>query len=173
MMMVKLNWHKRLWCLIVLGLISFGCVSQNAMAASKKKPTQDQQAPGLDADNPNKPKALEPEQKQFPTKVAWTLSALDTEKIDLGLNISFTVDGNYRASGFSGCNSWSATMYPLKNQRLATGPYAVTRKSCDKATNEREYRILSIFASGPNWDLVGDQLVVKGQQGTLYFTRSF
>jgi heat shock protein HslJ len=85
---------------------------------------------------------------------------------------SLTIDGTFRGSGYSGCNTWSATIYPIKGQKLLMGPVVMTKKTCDAALTTFEKEYLTILHSGPTWDTQGDTLTVKGQTGTLVFTRS-
>ena len=83
-----------------------------------------------DKDEP--PKPLPPLQKNFPLDQTWSLRELNGKPVPAGLDVSLKIDGILRGSGFTGCNSWSATMYPVKDQHLAVGPYALTKKQCDK-----------------------------------------
>ena len=78
------------------------------------------------------PKPLPPQQKNFPLDQTWSLRELNGKPVPDGLDVSFKIDGSLRGSGFTGCNSWSATIYPVKDQHLAVGPYALTKKQCAK-----------------------------------------
>jgi heat shock protein HslJ len=82
------------------------------------------------------------------------------------------VSQQLRATGFGGCNNFSATLYPLRQQAIAVGPVARTRKSCDKGVEARELEFLTALRTAAQWDLVGPQLVIKGQNGELRFERS-
>jgi heat shock protein HslJ len=108
--------------------------------------------------------------KEFPTKATWTLKEING-KAPLA-DASLMIDGTMRGSGVSGCNTWSATIYPIKGQKLAMGPVVMTKKTCDTPlmTFEKEY--LTILHSGPTWDQQGDTLTVKGPTGNLTFARS-
>jgi heat shock protein HslJ len=108
--------------------------------------------------------------KEFPTKANFNLKEING-KAPPG-DASLMIDGALRGSGSSGCNTWSATIYPIKGQKLAMGPVVMTKKQCDAAmmTFEKEY--LTILHSGPTWDTQGDTLTVKGPTGTLTFLRS-
>jgi heat shock protein HslJ len=127
-----------------------------------------------------KPKAA-PEQKQeqaqpgkydkeFPTKATFNLKEING-KPPAG-DASLLIDGTLRGSGSSGCNTWSATIYPVKGQKLAMGPVVMTKKQCDAAVMAFEKEYLGILHSGPTWDTQGDTLTVKGPTGTLVFLRS-
>jgi heat shock protein HslJ len=63
-------------------------------------------------------------------------------------------------------------MYPIKDQHLATGPYALTKKQCDKETMAIETGFLSALLASPAWDLVNGDLVIKGPRGALRMARS-
>ena len=67
-----------------------------------------------------------------------------------GLDASLKIDGTLRGSGYTGCNSWSATLYPVKDQHLAVGPYALTKKQCDKDVMAIEFGFLSGAARQPD-----------------------
>jgi heat shock protein HslJ len=108
--------------------------------------------------------------KEFPTKATWNLKEING-KPPAG-EASLTIDGALRGTGVSGCNTWSATIYPVRGQKLAMGPVIMTKKTCDPQmmTFEKEY--LTILHSGPTWDQNGDTLTVKGATGSLVFARS-
>lgn len=159
--------------LLCLALVAGTFAAFVSFAQAAHKTGASDSAQGQASPSTQKPKPPAGPEKEFPKSVTWSLVQMDGAKIDPALNITFSVDSNLRGSGFSGCNSWSATMYPLPGQKLATGPYAVTRKSCEKPVNEREFRILSILASGPVWDIDRDDLVITAPQGTLRFIRAF
>ena len=87
-------------------------------------------------------------------------------------DVSLKIDGTLRGSGFTGCNSWSATLYPVKDQHLAVGPYALTKKQCAKDVMQLELGFLSALVGSPTWDLVNGDLVIKGPRGALRLARS-
>ena len=90
-----------------------------------------QKGPQSEEDN-QPPKPLPPMQKNFPLDQTWSLRELNGKPVPAGLDISLKIDGTLRGSGYTGCNSWSATVYPVKDQHLAVGPYALTKKECPK-----------------------------------------
>ena len=108
--------------------------------------------------------------KEFPTKATFNLKEING-KPPAG-DASLLIDGTLRGSGSSGCNTWSATIYPIKGQKLAMGPVVMTKKQCDAAVMAFEKEYLTILHSGPTWDTQGDTLTVKGPTGTLVFLRS-
>jgi heat shock protein HslJ len=122
------------------------------------------------SDEPLKP--LPPLQKNFPLDQTWQLKELNDKPVSSDLDVSLKIDSTLRGSGFAGCNSWSATMYPIKDQHLAVGPYALTKKQCDKDTMAIEFGFLSALLANPTWDLVNGELVIKGPRGALRLARS-
>jgi heat shock protein HslJ len=118
------------------------------------------------------PKPLPPLQKNFPLDQVWSLRDVNDKPIPAGLDASLKVDSNLRGSGYTGCNSWSATLYPVKDQHLLLGPYALTKKQCAKDVMAVEFSFLSALTGSPTWDLVNGDLVIKGPKGSLRLARS-
>jgi heat shock protein HslJ len=118
------------------------------------------------------PKPLPPLQKNFPLDQTWSLRELNGKPVPATLDVSLKIDGALHGSGFAGCNSWSAVMYPVKDQHLAVGQYALTKKQCDKDTMAIEVGFLSALLASPAWDLVNGDLVIKGPRGQLRLARS-
>ncbi len=109
--------------------------------------------------------------KQFPIGMQWTLVSVSGKAVTDN-RPTMMVDEALRARGFAGCNTFSATAYPLAQQRIAVGPIAVTRKACDKALMDRERAFLVIFRTAQGWDLKDGQLILAGQNGELRFERT-
>jgi heat shock protein HslJ len=122
--------------------------------------------------NDEPPKPLPPQQKNFPLDQTWQLKELNGKPVPADVDVSLKIDSALRGSGFTGCNSWSATMYPIKDQHLAVGPYALTKKQCDKDTMAIEFGFLSALLAQPTWDLVNGDLVIKGPRGAMRLARS-
>ncbi len=118
------------------------------------------------------PKPMPPQQKNFPLDQTWSLRELNGKPVDATLDVSLKIDSAMRGTGFTGCNSWSATMYPVKDQHLLVGPYALTKKKCDKDLMAIEFGFLSALLAAPTWDLVNGDLVIKGPRGELRMVRS-
>ena len=150
---------KRATLRVAIGLFAFAA----AFAA---------QAQMRDTDEEQKPKPLPPQQKNFPLDQTWSLRELNGKPVPAGLDVSLKIDGALHGSGFAGCNSWSAVMYPIKDQHLAVGQYALTKKQCDKPTMAIELGFLSALLASPAWDLVNGDLVIKGPRGALRLARS-
>lgn len=105
----------------------------------------------------------------FPTKATWQLRTINGKNPPA--EASLLIDENLRGTGSSGCNTWSATLYPIKGHRLAMGPVAMTKKNCSPEVNNFERAYLTVLRSGPNWDLQGSTLTVKSKYGELTFSR--
>jgi len=148
---------------VVAAVAAALCFATGAYAAQKGPQTEDPDAP---------PKPLPPLQKNFPLDQTWSLKELNGKPVPPGLDISLKIDGTLRGSGFTGCNSWSATLYPVKDQHLAVGPYALTKKQCAKDVMQVELGFLSALVGNPVWDLVNGDLVIKGPRGALRLARS-
>jgi heat shock protein HslJ len=122
--------------------------------------------------NDDPPKPIGPAFKNFPLDQTWSLRMINEKPVPAGLDVSLQIDGSLRGSGYTGCNTWSATLYPIKDQKLMMGPVALTKKQCAKDVMEVELGFLSALLGQPSWDLVNGQLVVKGPRGSLRFDRS-
>ncbi len=120
----------------------------------------------------SKPKPLPPLQKNFPVDQTWALKELNGKPVPPGTDASLKIDGNLRGSGFSGCNAWSATLYPVKDQHLMAGGFALTKKQCSKDLMILENSFLSTLIGNPTWDLVNGDLVIKGPRGSARLSRS-
>jgi len=123
-------------------------------------------------ENDEGPKPLPPTVKQFPLDQTWSLRDINDKPIPSGLDASLKIDGNLRGSCYTGCNSWSATLYPVKAQHLLVGPFALTKKQCAKDVMAVEFGFLSALTGNPTWDLVNGDLVIKGPKGSLRLARS-
>ena len=118
------------------------------------------------------PKPLPPQQKNFPLDQTRSLREINAKPVPAGLDVSLKIDGTLRGSGFTGCNSWSATLYPVKDQHLLVGPYALTKKQCAKDVMAVEFGFLSALTGSPTWDLVNGDLVIRGPKGAMRLVRS-
>ena len=110
-------------------------------------------------------------EQQFPFGATWILDNIDGKPV-AGDTPSFMVDDKLRATGFGGCNTFSMALYPIKEQKLAAGAIATTRKQCGKPVDDLERSMLVGLHSLPTWKLEpnGD-LTVKGQTSTMRFRR--
>lgn len=110
------------------------------------------------------------QEKQFPLGQSWTAVSLNGKSFG-SARPSLQVDENLRGTGYSGCNTFSATTYPLREQNFATGPVAVTKKSCDAASNAVERGFLVALRGARTWDVSEGRLIIKGAGGELVFDR--
>jgi heat shock protein HslJ len=119
------------------------------------------------------PKVPQPGQldKSFPLGSSWIAVSLNGKPFS-GERPSFRLDGQLRASGFGGCNTYSATAYPLRDQGLAVGPFALTKNSCDKSTMAIEQAFLVALRSSAKWDIQGPTLIIQTENGELRFERA-
>ena len=109
--------------------------------------------------------------KQFPVGVQWVLVSLNGKSV--GFNQpTLQLDAQLRMRGFGGCNTFSAVAYPMKNQGLAVGPIALTRKECDKAEMELEKAYLLALRTAGKWEERDGGLTLLGQSGELKFERA-
>jgi heat shock protein HslJ len=112
----------------------------------------------------------QPQQKIFPTKVSWVAISLNGRPFT-GERPTFVVDEQFSIRGFGGCNTFRAVAYPLREQRFVVGPFALTKKTCDKATMDQERNFLIALRTSVQWDTVAGALVIKSQNGELKFDR--
>ncbi|HZH50605.1 MAG TPA: META domain-containing protein [Microvirga sp.] len=109
--------------------------------------------------------------KVFPLGSSWTAVSLNGKPFS-GDRPSFRLDDQLRASGFGGCNTYTATAYPLRDQGLAVGPFALTKKTCDKSTMAIEQAFLVALRTSAKWDIQGRILTIRTQNGELKFERA-
>lgn len=132
-------------------------------------------APAIAQEQPpagGKPGALTTmQQKQFPVGVQWVLVSLNGKSMGL-TQPTLQLDAQLRMRGFSGCNTFSAVAYPLKNQGLAVGPLALTRKECAKAEMDLEKAYLLGLRMTGKWEEREGNLFLFGQAGELKFDRA-
>lgn len=109
--------------------------------------------------------------KQFPLGVTFEAATLNGRAFE-GERPAMTLDETLRLRGFSGCNNYSATAYPLRDQGLAVGPFALTRRDCDAATMRKERSFLEALRAAQRWDTEGPRLTIQGPRGELVLERA-
>jgi heat shock protein HslJ len=118
------------------------------------------------------PNATPPKfQKQFPFGFQWTAISINGKGI-ADNRPTLQVDDQLRARGFAGCNTYSATSFPLQQQRFAVGPLAVTRKACDNSVMALEKAFLVALRTAAHWDIKDGALVIEGPNGQIKFDRA-
>lgn len=110
--------------------------------------------------------------KIFPLGSSWIAVSLNGKPFGGTERPSFKLDDQMRATGFSGCNTYSTTAYPLRNQGLAVAPFALTKRTCDKAAMATEQAFLMALRSSGKWDIQGRTLIIKSQTGELHLERA-
>ncbi len=152
--------------LAVMSLSATEPAAQQGAAGQKARAGQADQAarPGGPVPQPKRDKI-------FDVGATWIATSLNGKPFS-GERPSFAIDQQYRARGFGGCNTFSATAYPLREQRLAVSPLLFTKKTCDKATMASERAFFVAFRYAERWDLQGSTLTVKTQNGELRFERA-
>ena len=116
------------------------------------------------------PRPLPIPEPQFPFGADWTLVELNGRPVS-GDAPSFRLDDKGRASGFAGCNTYSMTLYPVRNQKLLAGAIAMTRKACDKTAMSTERLLLVSLHSVPTWRVENGELFIKSSTASMRFRR--
>ena len=112
-----------------------------------------------------------PVEQQFPFGSTWLLDNINGKPAS-GDVPSFRLNDKLRATGFGGCNTFSMALYPIKDQKLAAGSIATTKRTCGKDLDELERNVLVGLHSMPTWHLESNgDLTVKGPTGTMLFHR--
>jgi heat shock protein HslJ len=127
----------------------------------------------VSADEEGPPAVQIGKEKLFPVNVNWVADSLDGKELWSGADRpSIYIDKQLRMKGFDGCNMFSLTAYPLKQQKIAIGPLAVAKQTCDKPVVDAERNFLNAVRGAKEWDMEGANiLIVKGLGGTVRFER--
>ena len=150
---------------MLAGLTAVGTTAASAQSIMRNKGGGPEQK-----DTGPKPGAKE--EKRFPLGTSWIAVSMNGKSFSGTERPAFTLDDQFRARGFGGCNSFSATAFPLKEQGIAVGPLALTRRNCDKGVMASEQTFLTALRTAAKWDTVIGSLVVKGPNGEIKFERS-
>lgn len=153
-MRIRTRKHVLVWAALAVG--SLGFVGSAQAAKKPKDPASD------------KPVYETP----FPEGISWTLTQMNGKPVS-GDAPSLKIDENKRGTGYSGCNTFSAALYPIRGQRLLMGPAAMTKRACPPAQMNLERLYITILRTGPNWSLDAQDLIVKSKAGSLRFKRGF
>jgi heat shock protein HslJ len=136
-------------------------------------PTEAQGLRGPRAE-PQQPQQTKPSpvpEKMFPYKAVWTLREINGKPVPREIDATLMIDQNNHGTGSGGCNTWSSPMAPIVGQRIAMGAIALTKRSCPPAAMAFERSYLITLHSGPSWDLVSSELVLKTPTTRLVFRR--
>ena len=147
-------------------LIAALAVTSTAEAQSRRsRGNEDQQIKG-------DIKPVPKEEKRFPLGQSWIAVSFNGKPFSGAERPAFALDEQFRARGFGGCNSFSATAFPLREQGIAVGPIALTKKTCDGAAMASERAFLTALRTAAKWDTSTGSLIIKGPNGELRFERS-
>ena len=111
------------------------------------------------------------QEKSFPFGASWSVISLNGKPAG-DKRATLQVDANLRGTGFGGCNTFSASAYPLREQGFAVGPIALTKRACDKGLSEFERGFLTALRAAAKWDLVEGKLVIRGGAGEIRLDRA-
>ena len=109
--------------------------------------------------------------KPFPVNVQWSLKSVNGAAV-AGEQPTLQLDAQLRMRGFAGCNTCSATAYPLRNQGITVGPLAVTKKVCDNAVMDAEKTYLLGLRTALQWDVRDGFLYMRSEKSELKFERA-
>jgi heat shock protein HslJ len=109
--------------------------------------------------------------KMFPVNVQWELESFNGRP-SVGDKPTLQLDSQLRMRGFAGCNTFSATAYPMKNQGIAVGPLALTKKECEKLVMELEKAYLLALRTSLQWQVKDGALYMLGEKSELKFQRA-
>jgi heat shock protein HslJ len=113
-----------------------------------------------------------PVAKKFPFNAQWIAVSLNGKSFGTQDRPAMTLDEQLRVRGFSGCNTYSATAYPLAEQHFAVGPIALTKRACEASAMEAEREFLVALRTAQQWDVKEGRLIITGQSGVLIFERT-
>lgn len=110
--------------------------------------------------------------KRFPLGAAWIAVSLNGKTYGGTERPSFRLDDQFRVQGFGGCNTFSTSAFPMREQGFAVGPLALTKRECDKGRMAAELAFLTALRTAAKWDTQIGTLIIKGPNGELKFERS-
>ena len=113
--------------------------------------------------------------KKFPFDVQWIAVSLNNKPFpgERSDRPTLSLDETLRVRGFGACNTYSATAYPLQQQRFAVGPIALTKRECSKEMMAVEKTFLIALRTAQQWDTDEGRLIINGQSGQMIFERIF
>ena len=152
-----------------LGLLAALVLSLSPVLASDALAQRRQQMPPR-GEQPQEAPPKRQQEKNFPFDASWSVLQINGKPVT-GHRATLKVDSNLRGTGFGGCNTFSASAYPLRQQAFAVGPIAVTKLACDKGASDFERGYLMALRTARQWDLVEGRLVIKTGSGEIRFER--
>ncbi|MDQ0472676.1 META domain-containing protein [Labrys wisconsinensis] len=82
---------------------------------------------------------------------------------------SILVSQNNRGTGYSACNNWSATVLARKDNTMAVGPVAISKRVCDARLMHNEQVFLFVLKTAAQWKFDGRTLTINGPYGPMTF----
>jgi len=79
------------------------------------------------------------------------------------------ISANYRGTGFSACNNWSATILPRPDKKMAVGPVAISKRVCEERLMHNEKVFLFVLNTAQSWAYDGKTLTLTGPYGAMTF----
>ncbi len=110
-------------------------------------------------------------EKMFPLDVSYVAVSLNGRPFP-GERPAVMLDSNFRLRGFAGCNNYSAIAYPQLEQGIAVGPFALTKRSCEREIMNAEQAFLLALRTAQKWDTNGPTLTISGPNGEIRLERS-
>jgi heat shock protein HslJ len=151
---------------LVIGVLAAAStVGSTAQAQRRGRGNADQQQKG-------DIKPIPKEEKRFPLGQSWIAVSLNGKPFAGAERPAFALDEQFRARGFGGCNSFSATAFPLREQGLAVGPIALTKRTCDGGVMASEKAFLTALRTSAKWETSTGSLIIKGPNGEIRFERA-
>lgn len=149
---------------LLLGTVVAASSAQAQLGATRRG-NQDQQQKG-------DVKPMQKEEKKFPLGQSWIAVSLNGKPFNGTERPTFTLDEQFRVRGYGGCNTFSTTAFPLREQGLAVGPLAITKRSCEAGLMASEKAFLTALRTAAKWDTQVGTLVVRGANGEVKFERA-
>ncbi len=146
-------------------------VAATAAQAQTAQPNAGGQRPqgGTQGNPSNVPQPRQ--EKIFDLGAQWVAVSLNGKPFT-GDRPSFSIDKQFRARGFGGCNTFAATGFPLREQRLAVSPLTWTKKTCAPAIMASEMAFFQAFRYAAQWEQQGSTLILRTPSGELRFERA-
>jgi heat shock protein HslJ len=84
-----------------------------------------------------------------------------------GTDITVSFAGDGMVSGSAGCNNFNGS-YSVDGARVEIGPLAATRKMCaEEGVMEQESQFLAAMQNARTWEIRGDRLEMRNDEGAL------
>ncbi len=150
---------------------AFATLAAVTLAATDASAQRRQQMPSREELGTPAPAQIPKQEKTFPFGAAWSASTMNGKSV-ASMRATLLVDSNLRGTGFGGCNTFSASAYPLRQQGFAVGPLALTKRTCDAGVSSFERSFLTALRGARKWDIVQGRLVISTPSGDLTFDRA-